>query len=474
MVVFLVASGAKEADVIVNGHVAHVRFTSLFRSFFADVRLNITKYLRDGINTFSIQNIFPSKTYIDAYIPFPSLQYGDAKSIGISPELLNKVDELITKEVKEGFPGATLVIAKNGKIIKEQAYGYARKYDDNGKLMDKYQEMQKDTLFDLASITKIFSTLFGIMKLHSDRVLKYLNTVNQYMPEYKGIEVHDRTEVRIFDILTHSAGYIESYYFYDDKKPFYSRDKKLTKELICSKVPLTGDKGGVPKYNDVNYILGGLLIEHISSMDLNEYAKRFFYGPLGLRRTTFAPLKYGFYKEDIAATEVTGNTRNKTVDFKDIRKTVIQGEVQDENAFYSMNEVAGHAGLFSTAKELAILSQVILNQGGYEDNKFWSKDTQDLFVKPYDKAITYGIGWRRQGNEDRKTHFGAYASSQAIGHLGSTGTGFVIDPAHDLIIVLLTNKQHSPYINKKYEGDNYQTAKQGSIMQLIYESFLNA
>jgi len=474
MMIYLIANSARTAEVIVNGHKIYISFPYSWNLPMTDLRLNITQYLKDGINTFSIQNIYPLKSYIDAYVPFPTLQYGDPKSVGISPELLNKVDELITKEVKDEFPGATLVIAKNGKIIKEQAYGYARKYKDDWTLMDKYQPMHKDTMFDLGSITKIFATLFGIMKLHSDRMLRYMNTVTQYIPEYRGIQVHDRSKISIFDILTHSAGYNESYHFYDDEKIFYSRDKKKTKELICSKVPLNEEKGGVPNYNDINCMLAGLLIEHITELTLDQYVKRFFYYPLGLLRTTFAPLKYGFDKEDTAATEVTGNTRNKTVSFKDIREKVIQGEVQDENAFYSMNEIAGHAGLFSTAKELAILSQVILNQGGYYDYKFWSKDTQDLFVKPYDKAITYGIGWRRQGNEDMKAHFGAYASSQAIGHFGSTGTAVVIDPVHDLIVVLLTNKQQSSYENKKYKGDDYQTAKQGGIMQLIYESFLNA
>ena len=139
-----------------------------------------------------------------------------------------------------------------------------------------------------------------------------------------------------------------------------------------------------------------------------------------------------------------------------------------------MDQKSGHAGLFSTVNDMAILGQVLLNRGGYGKVKLWDKNTQDLFVKPYDHDITFGIGWRRQGNEDLNWHFGTYASNLAIGHTGWTGTVTVIDPKHDLTIILLTNKKHSLIIKGEFIGDYFQTGQFGSVMQLIYESFLEA
>lgn len=477
MVITLVSRNVRSADFFINGRKVPVNFKLITKIFGADIKIDITSYLKDGTNTFSLQNISPKGSTILAYVPYPTLRYDTPESVGISSKLLNKVDELINAEIKDGFPGATLVIVKNGAIVKETAYGYARKYTDEGKFMKEFEKMKIDTMFDVASNTKMFATIFSLMKLSSDKVLKYTDPIHKYIPEYAGKDRkgHDREKINVFDILTHTAGYQPTYQFYDNNHiEFYSRDKSTTKKLLCTKVDIEKEKGGLPIYSDLDYILAGLLVESISKLELQDFVKQFIYNPLGLKRTTFIPLKKGFNKKDAAATEVFGNTRNHTIDFKDIRKVVVQGEVQDETSFYSMNATSGHAGLFSTAKEMAIMCQVLLNHGGYGDAKFWTKDTQDLFVKPYDKDLTYGVGWRRAGNEGLNWHFGAYGSNEAIGHTGWTGTVTVIDPKHDLSIVLLTNKKHSSCIKGKFEGDKYQTGQYGSIVQLIYESFLHA
>jgi len=476
MIITLVCRNVNSADLEINGHKIDIKSMLQFAPPGTDIPVNITKYLKDGNdNTLSIQNIRPTGSNLLAYVPFPKLTYGTPESVGISPQLLQKVDDLIKKDVANGFPGATLIIAKNGKIVKEAAYGYKRKFTDDGKLMDHFDDMEIDTLFDMASNTKMFATIFSLMKLFSDGLVNYLNPLKKYIEEYKGVDRkgHNRDNINVVDVLTHIAGYISTYSFYSEKVECYSRSKKTTENCICKNIDLSREKGGEPVYSDIDYILGGLLVEHLSHMELQDYVQKFIYRPLGLKHTGFTPLKNGFKKEDCAATEVFGNTRNNTINFKDIRTKVIQCEVHDEVSYYSMNETSGHAGLFSTVRDLAVLGQVLLNRGGYGNVKLWTKDTQDLFVKPYDMDMSFGIGWRRQANELLTWHFGTYASNEAIGHTGWTGTVTVIDPVHDLTVILLTNKKHSPYIKGEFEGDYYETGKFGSVMQLIYESFLN-
>eukprot|EP00826_Nyctotherus_ovalis_P053810 TRINITY_DN7021_c0_g1_i9.p1 TRINITY_DN7021_c0_g1~~TRINITY_DN7021_c0_g1_i9.p1 ORF type:complete len:471 (-),score=144.08 TRINITY_DN7021_c0_g1_i9:144-1514(-) len=427
-------------------------------------------------NTFSIQNILPLGATIKANVPYPTLIHGKPEDVGMSSKLLGLVDKLIQDDISNGFPGASLIVVKNGVIVKQEAYGYARKYTDEGKLMDKFQPVKKDTLFDVASNTKMFSAIFSLMNLHYKKQLDYTHTVHSYIQEYKGKDSkgYDREKIDVFDVLTHIAGYASSYHFHIKGRGCYSRNKHDTAQCIYNKVDLSRERGGEPLYSDIDYIVAGLLVERISGKELDEYVRENVYKPLGAKRTTYKPLKNGFAKEDAAATEIFGNTRNFTVKFNGIREKVIQGEVHDEVSYYSMNEASGHAGLFSTTGDMAVLAQVLLNRGGYGNVKLWNRDTQDLFVKPYDLGITYGIGWRRQGNEDLTWHFGTYGSNEAIGHTGWTGTVTVIDPKHDLSVILLTNKKHSPCIKGQFEADSMETGRYGSVMNLVYESFLNA
>jgi len=141
-----------------------------------------------------------------------------------------------------------------------------------------------------------------------------------------------------------------------------------------------------------------------------------------------------------------------------------------------MQGVSGHAGLFADAKDIALLSSVLINRGGYAEQKLFDQSVMDQFLKPSSIDITMGLGWRRAGNGERKWQFGPYASPYAIGHTGWTGTVTVIDPFYDLVIVLLTNKKHSPMIETDqglvFSGDQFQTGQYGSIISLVYEAFL--
>ncbi|MFT4655228.1 MAG: CubicO group peptidase (beta-lactamase class C family), partial [Patiriisocius sp.] len=256
---------------------------------------------------------------------------------------------------------------------------------------------------------------------------------------------------------------------------FFSQDKTLTSEFLLNQVPFSNARRSTQNYSDTNFMILGLLVERITKMPLDEYVESNIYGPLGLTNTLFLPLTKGMQAHQFAATELQGNTRGGRIKFDNVRNYVLRGEVHDEKAHYSMQGVAGHAGLFSTPQDLAVLTQLLLNGGGYGGIHLFSQYTVNRFVHPEFVRDSMGLGWRLSSPETL-WHFGPYASSRAFGHTGWTGTATVIDPELDLAIIYLTNKKHSPLseINGRLEfaGDQYPSARYGNIMTLVYEAVL--
>jgi len=435
---------------------------------------NLGQYTHNGVNTFKIDNIQPADGSLTLRFAFATLNSSAAKTIDFSA-----VDKLIEKDVSAGFPGAVLAIVKAGKILKLTAYGDAKQYQQNDLMLLRPEPMQTNTLFDLASNTKIFATNFALMKLVSEGRLNINNRVSDYLTEYQG----DGRELRqVKDLLTHKAGYPPVFDFHrkDTRygEAFFSQASDTTKQLLLTSVPLASEPSAQHVYSDIDYMILGVLIERISGQPLDEYLEQHIYAPLKLNNTLFNPLKKGFKRQQFAATELSGNTRDGRIHFDNIRTNVLQGQVHDERAFYSLDGVAGHAGLFSNAPDLAVLCQVLLNKGGYGDKQIFNSSSLAQFLTPQSTDETYGLGFRLAGNNQaRRWHFGPYASPQAYGHTGWTGTVTVIDPAYDLAIVLLTNARHSPIkgSEKRYQfvGKNFETAQYGSIVSLIYEALLN-
>ncbi|CAD2225615.1 Beta-lactamase [Pseudoalteromonas sp. 3J6] len=435
---------------------------------------NLGQYTHNGVNTFKVDNIQPANGSLTLRFAFATLNSSVAKTIDFSA-----VDKLIEKDVSAGFPGAVLAIIKAGKILKLTAYGDAKQYQQNDLMLLRPEPMQTNTLFDLASNTKIFATNFALMKLVSEGQLNINNRVSDYLTEYQG----DGRELRqVKDLLTHKAGYPPVFDFHrkDTRygEAFFSQASDTTKQLLLTSVPLASEPSAQHVYSDIDYMILGVLIERISGQPLDEYLEQHIYAPLKLNNTLFNPLKKGFNRQQFAATELSGNTRDGRIHFDNIRTNVLQGQVHDERAFYSLDGVAGHAGLFSNAPDLAVLCQVLLNKGGYGDKQIFNASSLAQFLTPQSTDETYGLGFRLAGNNQaRRWHFGPYASPQAYGHTGWTGTVTVIDPAYDLAIVLLTNARHSPIkgSEKRYQfvGKNFETAQYGSIVSLIYEALLN-
>ena len=461
---------ASSADIYINGEKINIAEPLQAHNSY---QYSLKKRTENGENTFKIDNIYPEGASINVTIAYPRLQDESGKH----QQKFTKVDTLINEEVKQGFPGAVLLVIKDGKIMKNSAYGYSKKYADGGELLSSPVKMTTDTLFDLASNTKMFATNFALMKLVSEGKLAVDFPINHYLPSYRGAGRDLRT---VKDILTHHGGYSPQVGFFTRDNhlgsAFFSQDDERTKELILTKVPFAVGRNTKRIYSDTDYILLGMLIEKVTGMSLDNYVEYAIYHPLGLMNTVFNPLAKGFRINQFAATEIHGNTRGNRIDFDNVRRYVLQGEVHDESAYHSLDGVAGHAGLFSTGQDLAVLTQVLLNRGGYGNKQLFSDKVIDQFIKSDDGNGTYGLGWRRANNGDSKWHFGPYASSSAYGHTGWTGTVTVIDPEHDLAIILLTNARHSEIEGDdqdfQFKGKQFETGKYGSVISLVYEALL--
>ena len=235
--------------------------------------------------------------------------------------------------------------------------------------------------------------------------------------------------------------------------------------MIC-RTPLDYEPGTKTLYSDLDYMILGLVVEKITGEDLDTWLKRIFYEPMGLRHITYNPLQNRFKKEDCAATELNGNTRDNLLHFEGYRTETIQGEVHDEKAYYSMAGVSGHAGLFSNATDLAKLASVMLD-GGYGQN------VMDMFTAPKkEDAANWGLGWWRQGDNQRVWYFGTQAESGTIGHQGWTGTLCMIDPERKLVVVYLTNKINTRVTDvkadaNKFDGGWYTAGTLGFVPQIL-------
>ncbi|MCS4307907.1 N-acetylmuramoyl-L-alanine amidase [Rheinheimera pacifica] len=459
----------------VNGKILHLRPDA---SLGQHLVLDISSVTRNGLNQLELIDIEPLGAKVRLVMPYPVLQDNTAKAAhnaGFSAAGLDELDQLIQREVEQGFPGAVLLIAKDGKIIKETAYGYASRYASDGTELSQPEPMQTDTVFDLASNTKMYATNYAIMQLVSAGKLDINLPLQHYLTEYQG---NGREQRLVSDLLYHSAGYAPEVHFHrpDNRHgpAFYSLDRARSMQLIASEVPFERERGGKAVYSDIDYMLLGLLIERITGQTQDEYLEQQLYRPMGLNSTVFNPLRKGIAQSRIAATELDGNSRGGRVMFPADKRGVVRGNVHDEKARYAFDGVAGHAGLFSTARETATLAMLALH-GGYGLTPVFSQAVIQQFVRPSVTDHTVGLGWRTAVGGDLNWHFGPYASAYAFGHTGWTGTATLVDPHYGLVVVLLTNKKHSPVLaegeNSYYfAGDRFETGMYGSIMSKIYQA----
>lgn len=465
--------------------------------------VDISSRTQDGINTLQVSGLSADdeKSQLRVCIPYPTVMKGSLSDSGIPKDAMRLIDKLISADVENGFSSAQLAVVKDGRLVYEKSWGNVQTYDGEGKNVSA-KAVTSDTMYDIASVTKMFSVAYAMQYLVAQGKVTLETKITDILGDEfvnDTIEIdfknHDEEPLKkikewksmltVRDVLSHRAGEHPGPLYFNDnydagsgraggKNLLYAgwdgseKTRQNTLRQLC-RTPLTYEPRTDLIYSDVDYMLMCFVIEKITGKRLDEFLQETFWEPLGLKRICYNPLQHGFSKEDCAATEVTGN---KGYEFTGRRDYVLQGEVHDSNAYYCMGGVSGHAGIFASAKDLAVLSSLMLT-GGYGDQRFFSRGVLDAFTGAQTNLSSdYGIGWWRQSNFGTVRHFGSVCPPSAFGHQGFTGTLAFIDPEKNLVIVFLTNKRHVPHveggkIRGSYAGNYYICGSVSFVPQII-------
>ena len=454
-------------------------------------------YIKNGRNMLYIAALTPAgngmaqeQPSLQVKIPYPVILplsnsqealKKQQKDAPYSAETLEIVDQLLTAETEAGFPGAQLVIIKDGKMIKNSAYGAISRVDSAGNTLDEVIPVTEKTLFDLASNTKMYAVNFAIQKLISERRLALTDTVHHFFPQFvdaKKSKIKGKADITIFDLLTHQSGLPVGRAYSQKIKKLKNVSEKSYREHtfdLIMETPLVYLPRQTVLYSDINYMLLTYIIEKVTGIGVAEYVADNFYRPLGLDRICFTPLRQGFTLDEIAATEIRAKPRTQAAIDGAQTTELIHGTVHDSEAYTAMEEISGHAGLFANAESIAVLAQVMLNKGGYGVKRFFDPSVAGYFTAQQALVSSIGFGWRRQGAQEYTWAFSPLASAGTFGHTGWTGTLTIIDPVEHLIIILLTNAKNTVPAhntrNSRFEGDYYLAKQYGAITALIYEAF---
>jgi len=392
----------------------------------------------------------------------------------VNQTVLYKIDSIATDGInKLGMPGCVVLALKDGKIAYEKAFGNFT--------YDKKTPVTLNTVYDLASVTKICATTLSIMKLYEEGKLDLKKKLSDYLPETKGT---NKSDLIIEDILLHEAGLVAYIPFYKETldttgKPlptvFTSAAtdsfsiavtenlymKNSWKDTIYKRI-LTSAVGPMSKYiySDNDYIFLGKVVEHLTGMTMDKYVMQNFYEPMQLASTGYDPLERN-RKDDIAPTE------NEKI----FRTQLIQGTVHDPGAAM-MGGVAGHAGLFSNAYDLAAIMQMLLNGGSFKGKQYFKKQTVDLFTAYQSKNSRRGFGFDKpeKDNTTRKEPYPSLQSSPlTFGHTGFTGTSAWADPATGMVFVYLSNRVYPDVSNTMLKLN-----VRGKIMDVLYNATTTA
>jgi beta-glucosidase-like glycosyl hydrolase/CubicO group peptidase (beta-lactamase class C family) len=336
---------------------------------------------------------------------------------GFRPGGLEEVDRLLETHLAErAYPGGVLAVGRGSAIVRLKAFGRLS-YDDGA------APVATDTLYDLASLTKVVATTTMAMILTDEERLDIEKPVSSFLPRFRG-GAKDRVTVR--QLLTHSAGLPAVAPLYQElkgKSAYVDRIQKMELEY---------EPDTRSAYSDLGEILLGEILERVAGEPIDAFARRRILEPLGMKDTLFRP------GPELAP-------RIAPTEDDPWRGRVLRGEVHDENAF-AMGGVSAHAGLFGTAPDLARFAQMLLNGGVYDHRRIVSRDTVERFTRRFGvPGSSRAMGWDTPAPGSSA---GSLLSSRSFGHTGFTGTSLWIDPERGLFVLLLTNRVHPTRTNE--------------------------
>ncbi|MBC8461704.1 MAG: serine hydrolase [Deltaproteobacteria bacterium] len=344
--------------------------------------------------------------------------------------MTNKITEFLKRGLKEKvYPGAVLLVARGEDTVFFHNVG-------NRALTPKPLPMEKETIFDLASLTKPLGTTLAIMKLVDEDLLGFDIPISSII---KPFPWKDKADLTPRLLLNHSTGLT-------DWKPFYleiikypiEKRKSALRRLIMEE-PLYAEPKKISLYSDLGFMLLEWMIEIITSQDLSSFLNSTFYHPFGLKN---------LYLDNITVDAVHEKDLFAATEYCQWRREIIQGQVHDENA-YALGGYSGHAGLFGTALDIFTLTNK-LNKiyHGYSSGPLKTKTVRTFFSRQgIPQGSTWALGWDTPSEKNSSS--GNYFNSNSIGHTGFTGTSIWIDLKKDITVIFLTNRIHPSRSNEK-------------------------
>jgi beta-N-acetylhexosaminidase len=403
----------------------------------------------------------------------PRLGFALPEAVGMNSNTLEKIKYIAYEAINAGAtPGCQIVVARKGKIIYQKSFGWLT-YENK-------VAVNNETIYDLASITKVSATLQTTAFLHEKGMIDINKKMSVYLPELKGTNKEDFI---IKDILTHQAGlwpflpfwaqtmkdsvHLPTFYAsaQSDNFPFAVADNlyaaqsmkdSLWQWIIHSKVREKPPRTPYDyRYSDMGFYMLQHLAERLLNQPIEDFLSQNLYEPLGASSLGYLPLQR-FQSRNIAPTEKD----------KLFRKSLLTGYVHDQGAAMQ-GGVAGHAGLFGNALDLAKLGQLWLNNGSYGGLQYFKPETIKFFIPKQYEGSRRGLGWDKRdfGNESVNPT-SKYASAATFGHTGFTGTCIWVDPEHDLVYIFLSNRVHPDMNNNKLLSMSIRPR----IHDVVYES----
>ncbi|MBL7741197.1 MAG: serine hydrolase [Chitinophagaceae bacterium] len=457
----------------------------LATSNFCDAKNLVVGYQDDDITRHIAADLLEGKITAKGTLPvsFCEFRYGAGivqeetvpVKISLQPGKLSAIDSIAHDAIaKKAFPGCVVLAVQGGNIIYHKAFGNY-KYEPS-------PAMNPGSIFDLASVTKISATTVSVMKLYEQGKLDLNKKLGDYLPWVRGT---DKANLNIDDILLHQAGLVPFIPFYKETidsatgvpNPAIYSDKPKPgftirvaeniylrndwQDTIYSRI-LKSPLGPKNKYvySDNDFIFLGKIVEQLSGMTLDEYVQKTFYKKIAMGSTGFKP-RERFGTGQMVPTETEKHFRRQTT----------QGDVHDEGASL-FGGVAGHAGLFSNAYDLAMLYQMLLNGGTFNGERYLKPETIKYFTAYHSKVSRRGLGFDKpeKDNATRKEPYPSEkVSLQAFGHTGFTGTCVWVDPKYDLVYIFLSNRVYPTRDNPKLS----QMMIRGKIQDAIYNALMN-